>query len=91
MKWFYKKEENAEFTRDDAVDLYNELMASKQDEIVREIASETVKQVSKEIPGLVKAEFEKLKDTNSSTEDDEEEEEVEETEEEKEKALKESN
>ena len=80
-----KKEENAEFTRDDAVDLYNELMASKQDEIVREIASETVKQVSKEIPGLVKAEFEKLKDTNSSTEDDEEEEEVEETEEEKEK------
>lgn len=61
------KEEPAEFTKDDAVDLFNELMASKQDEIVREIASETVKQVTKEIPSLVKAEFEKLKDTQSST------------------------
>ena len=81
------KEENAEFTKDDAVDLFNELMASKQDEIVREIASETVKQVSKEIPGLVKAEFEKLKDTSSTPNDEEEEEEEEETDEEKEKAL----
>lgn len=78
-----RKEETAEFTKDDAVDLFNELMASKQDEIVREIATETVKQVSQEIPGLVKAEFEKLKDTSS----EEEEEKVEETEE-KEKALK---
>ena len=80
------KEETAEFTKDDAVDLFNELMANKQDEIVREIASETVKQVTKEIPGLVKAEFEKLKDTSSSsngnTEDNEDEED-----EEKEKAL----
>lgn len=81
------KEENAEFTKDDAVDLFNELMASKQDEIVREIASETVKQVSKEIPGLVKAEFEKLKDTSSTTNNNEEEDEEEETDEEKEKAL----
>lgn len=61
------KEETAEFTKDDAVDLFNELMANKQDEIVREIASETVKQVTKEIPELVKAEFEKLKDSNSSS------------------------
>lgn len=61
------KEETAEFTKDDAVDLFNELMANKQDEIVREIATETVKQVTKEIPELVKAEFEKLKDTNSSS------------------------
>ena len=61
------KEEPASFTKDDAVDLFNELMASKQDEIVTEIASETVKQVSKEIPALVKAEFEKLKDSNNSS------------------------
>ena len=70
------KEETADFGKDDAVDLFNELMASKQDEIVREISSETVKQVSKEIPGLVKAEFEKLKESNSSSsnnEDDEDE------------------
>ena len=60
------KTETAEFTKDDAVDLFNELMASKQDEIVTEIASETVKQVTKEVPALVKAEFEKLKDSNSS-------------------------
>lgn len=73
------KEEPAEFTKDDAVDLFNELMANKQDEIVREIAAETVKQVTKEIPELVKAEFEKLKDTNSSSNNEEEEEEGEET------------
>lgn len=74
-----KKEETAEFSKDDAVDLFNELMASKQDEIVSEIASETVKQVSKEIPALVKAEFEKLKDSSSNNddEDDEEDEEAE--------------
>lgn len=81
------KEETGDFTKDDAVDLFNELMATKQDEIVREIASETVTQVSKEIPGLVKAEFEKLKDTSSTTNNNEEEEEEEETDEEKEKAL----
>lgn len=79
------KEETAEFTKDDAVDLFNELMANKQDEIVREIATETVKQVSKEIPELVKAEFEKLKDTNSSSTNDENDDENED--EEKEKAL----
>lgn len=73
------KEETAQFSKDDAVDLFNELMASKEDEIVSEIASETVKQVSKEIPGLVKAEFEKLKDSLSNN-DDEENEEDEETE-----------
>lgn len=50
------------FSRDEAVDLFNELMASKQDELVREITSETVSQVSKEIPSLVKAEFDKLVD-----------------------------
>ena len=78
------KEEPAEFTKDDAVDLFNELMASKQEEIVTEIATETVKQVTKEIPGLVKAEFEKLKNsTESSSGNNEEEKE----EEEKEKAL----
>ena len=82
-----KKEETGDFTKDDAVDLFNELMASKQDEIVREIASETVKQVSKEIPSLVKAEFEKLKDTSSTTNNNEDEEEEEETDDEKEKAL----
>lgn len=65
-----KKEEAAEFSKDDAVDLFNELMASKQDELVSEIASETVKQVSKEIPGLVKAEFEKLKDSSSNNDDE---------------------
>ena len=80
------KEETAEFTKDDAVDLFNELMASKQDEIVSEIASETVKQVTKEIPGLVKAEFEKLKDTNSSSNNNEEDDE-EDDDEEKEKSL----
>lgn len=73
------KEETAEFSKDDAVDLFNELMASKQDEIVSEIASETVKQVTKEIPALVKAEFEKLKDSSSNN-DDEGNEEDEETE-----------
>lgn len=68
------KDETNVFTKDDAVDLFNELMASKEDEIVREIASETVKQVTKEIPSLVKAEFEKLKDTSNDddTEDDDE-------------------
>ena len=60
------KEETESFGKDDAADLFNELMASKQDEIVREIASETVKQVTKEIPALVKAEFEKLSDQSSS-------------------------
>lgn len=80
----FKKEETDAFTKDDAEDLFNELMASKQDEIVREITSETVKQVIKEIPSLVKAEFEKLKDTSSSNEEGD----GEETEEEKEKALK---
>ena len=79
------KEEPASFTKDDAVDLFNELMASKQDEIVTSIVSETVKQVSKEIPSLVKSEFEKLKDSSSSNnggnnDDDEEDDE-------KEKAL----
>lgn len=68
------KEETAEFSKDDAVDLFNELMANKQDEIVRDIAAETVKQVSKEIPGLVKAEFEKLKDASSNNNTDEEDE-----------------
>lgn len=82
-----KKEETAEFTKDDAVDLFNELMATKQDEIVSEIASETVKQVSKEIPGLVKAEFEKLKDTFNSSSTNNEDEGNEEEEEGKEKAL----
>ena len=61
-------------------------MASKQDEIVSEIASETVKQVTKEIPGLVKAEFEKLKDTNSPSNNNEEDDE-EDDDEEKEKSL----
>ena len=60
------KEETADFSKDDAVDLFNELMASKQDELVSEIASETVKQVTKEVPALVKAEFEKLKDSSSN-------------------------
>lgn len=78
-----KEEKGTEFTKDDAVDLFNELMATKQDEIVREIASETVKQVSKEVPSLVKAEFEKLKDTSSNTEEKGEEG----NDEEKEKAL----
>ena len=81
------KEETAEFTKDDAVDLFNELMASKEEVIVSEIASETVKQVSKEIPGLVKAEFEKLKDSSNSSNSSNEEEEEEEETEEKEKRL----
>lgn len=74
------------FTKDDAVDLFNELMASKQDEIVREIASETVKQVSKEIPSLVKSEFEKLKDTSSNPTEEDDDESEEETDD-KEKTL----
>lgn len=83
------KDETTEvFSKDDAVDLFNELMANKQDEIVREIVSETVKQVSNEIPSLVKAEFEKLKDSTSTTKPGKEEEEKEEEEdEEKEKQL----
>lgn len=78
-----QKDETEGFTKDDAVDLFNELMASKQDELVREIASETAKQVSKEVPGLVKAEFEKLKDSSKDDEEDDEKE----TDEEKEKRL----
>ena len=86
-----KKEETAEFTKDDAVDLFNELMANKQDEIVQEVASETAKAVAKEIPGLVKAEFEKLKASSDEEEEEEKkpEEEEEEEEEEKNKNLKE--
>lgn len=67
-----QKEETAEFTKDDAVDLFNELMANKQDEIVQEVASETAKAVAKEIPALVKAEFEKLKDSSNTDEEEEE-------------------
>lgn len=77
-----KEETTDAFTKDDAVDLFNELMDNKQDEIVREIASETVKQVTNEIPSLVKAEFEKLKDATSDNDEEEEE-----TDEEKEKQL----
>lgn len=82
-----KKEETAEFTKDDAVDLFNELMANKQDEIVQEVASETAKAVAKEIPALVKAEFEKLKDS-SNTDEEEEENNDEEEDEETNKKLK---
>ena len=84
-----KEDEISEtFTKEDAEDLFNELMANKQDEIVREIASETVKQVTSEIPSLVKAEFEKLKDSsnNDDGEDETNEENDEETED-KEKQL----
>ena len=90
-KEFNKNEEvNNNFTKNDAVDLFNELMATKQDEIVREIASETVKQVSKEVPSLVKAEFDKLKDTTTTTNNNKEDDEDEENNKEKtEKELKE--
>ena len=84
-----KKEETAEFTKDDAVDLFNELMANKQDEIVQEVASETAKAVAKEIPALVKAEFEKLKDSSNNDEEEEENNDEEEEEEETNKNLKE--
>lgn len=86
------KEETGDFiTRDDAVDLYNELMASKQDEIVSEIVSETVKQVTSDVQSIVKSEFEKLKATSEEEEEEEDETKPQDTEdedEEKEKALK---
>ena len=86
-----KEEETVEsFTKEDAADLFNELMAAKQDELVREISSETMKQVSKEVPSLVQAELEKLKDTTEppkKEEEEEEEKEEKEPDEEKEKAL----
>ena len=67
------KDETSEvFTKEDAEDLFNELMAAKQDEIVREIASETVKQVTSDIATIVKSEFEKLKATSDEEEEDEE-------------------
>lgn len=59
------------FTKDDAVDLFNELMANKQEEIARE----TVTQVSKELEVIIKDQFDKLKaesnDDGKEDEDDE--------------------
>lgn len=67
------------FTKDDAVDLFNELMSNKQEEIARE----TVDKVSKELESIIKEQVDKLKDdliesikgksneTNESNEEDE--------------------
>ena len=69
------KNESDVFTKDDAVDLFNELMSTKQEEIARE----TVNQVSKELETIIKDQFDKLKadsnDEGNPDEDDEEEEE----------------
>lgn len=84
-----KEDETIEaFTKDDAVDLFNELMASKQDEIVSEIVSETVKQVTSDVQSIVKSEFEKLKATSDEEEGGEKKpQDEDEEDEEKEKAL----
>lgn len=81
-----KKEETEVFTKEDAVDLFNELMATKQEEIARE----TVDQVRKELENIVQEKLDELNETPSTEEEGEEtEKEIpeEENDEEKEKAL----
>ena len=68
------KDESDVFTKDDAVDLFNELMSAKQEEIARE----TVNQVSKELETIIKDQFDKLKaDSNDEGKPDEDEDEEE--------------
>lgn len=64
-----KTENNSEntLTKEDVVDLFNELMSDKQAEITRE----TVDQVSKELESIVKEQVDKLKEElNKSTNED---------------------
>jgi len=65
------KEESDVFTKDDAVDLFNELMSTKQEEIARE----TVNQVSKELETIIKDQFDKLKADSNNEENNKEDEE----------------
>lgn len=81
-----RKDETESFTKEDAVDLFNELMSTKQEEIARE----TVDQVRKELENIVQEKFDELNETSSNEEeggDAEKEINDEETDEEKEKAL----
>ena len=67
-----KTENNSEntLTKEDVVDLFNELMSDKQAEITRE----TVDQVSKELESIVKEQVDKLKEElNKSTNEEDEE------------------
>ncbi len=57
-------EPNDSLTKDDVIDLFNELMANKQEEIARD----TVDQVRKEIESVVQAEIEKLKQEDNGEE-----------------------
>ena len=69
------------FTKDDAVDLFNELMSTKQEEIARE----TVTQVSKELESIIKDQFDKLK---AETDDESKKQEKDEDEDDDEEKLK---
>lgn len=64
-----QNEDKEIFTKDDAVELFNELMANKQEEIARE----TVNLVSKEIENIVKDEIDKVKEELSNNNSNEEE------------------
>lgn len=72
------------FTKDDAVDLFNELMSTKQEEIARE----TVTQVSKELESIIKDQFDKLKaETDDESKKQEKDEDEDDDDEEKLKSL----